>query len=154
MRRYRKKFSMNWRDGEIYQFRDVTPASNMKVAPSRSKLREIKHSRVPNEFSINSASSRFSRPSQNVLRVTSQRGSCECTFVTPGSITDSSRFWFVAFDRVYYMLHTQGMRFSRARSARTQFFTFPRSSLRTRERRLALTGGVLSGTHRLGRAQR
>lgn len=134
----------------IYQFRDMTPASNMKVAPSGSKLRRIKHSRVPNKFSINSTSSRFS----SRMHASHQRGSCECTFVAPGSITDSSRFWFVALARVYYMLHTQGMRFPRARSARTQFFTFLRSSLRTRERRLALTGGVLSGTHRLGRAQR
>lgn len=104
----------------------------MKVAPSGSKLRKIKHLRVSNKISINSAFSRFLAN----VRVMSER-IMRMHFCRAWKHNDSSRFWFVALARVYYMLHTQGMRFPRARSARTQFFTFLRSSLRTREQRLA-----------------
>lgn len=69
------------------------------------------------------ALARDSRTVGNV-RVTS-RGSCECTFVAPGSITGSSSVLVCrARPRVYYMLHTQGMRFSRARLGPHAIFHF------------------------------
>lgn len=119
-----------------------------RVALSGSKLRDVKNLRVLNKVSINGV---FASPQ---MYVTTYRQK-SCTLSRAWKHNDSSWFWFVALAHVYYILHTQGMRFSRARSARTQFFTFLRSSFTDAwKRRLALTGGVLSGTHRLGRTQR
>lgn len=114
----------------------------------------VKNLRVLNKVSINGVSSRHFRVTSPQMYVTTYREK-SCTLSRAWKHNDSSWFWFVALAHVYYILHTQGMRFSRARSARTQFFTFLRSSFTDAwKRRLALTGGVLSGTHRLGRTQR
>lgn len=94
-----------------YHFRDMTRHQIWKL-PHQNRGCAKLNIHVCRIKLLLTALSRDSRTVGNA-RVTS-RGSCECTFVAPGSITGSSSVLVCRVrPRIYYMLHTQGMMISK-----------------------------------------
>lgn len=70
-----------------HQFRDMTRHEIWKLLHQDRSYAKLNIHRVPNKISINSAFSRFSIVANVRVRSHHQIGSCECTFVAPGSIS-------------------------------------------------------------------